>query len=255
MELDLLQNILRSVASAMKYPVIVILLIFIAFAVFCIGWIIVEAAVERRHINYSLPHLLDELRKSDDIEKTITESGLLERQKKLLIELTRHKDFDDVMMESLADNCLEREQSRYDRVLKATNLVAKLAPMTGLLGTLIPLGPGIIALGNGDTYTLANSMLTAFDTTIAGLIAAAVCLVIHTIRSHWYEGYMSDFETLVTTVADLEEKNEHESCKEIASADKETKETCKETDEDAPEREQQESMSKENVPQEVTVNA
>lgn len=39
--------------------------------------------------------------------------------------------------------------------------------MLGLLGTLIPLGPGIIALGQGDTQTLSTSLLTAFDTTIA----------------------------------------------------------------------------------------
>lgn len=54
--------------------------------------------------------------------------------------------------------------------------------MLGLLGTLIPLGPGIIALGQGDTQTLSTSLLTAFDTTIAGLCAAAVCLVVTTLQ-------------------------------------------------------------------------
>ena len=61
-------------------------------------------------------------------------------------------------------------------------LLARLAPMFGLLGTLIPLGPGIIALGQGDTQTLSPSLLTAFDTTIAGLSAAAVCLVVTSLR-------------------------------------------------------------------------
>jgi len=75
--------------------------------------------------------------------------------------------------------------------------------MAGLLGTLIPLGPGIIALGQGDTLTLSQSMLTAFDTTIAGLIAAGICLVVHSFRTHWYRGYMSDLETLVDCVVDI----------------------------------------------------
>jgi biopolymer transport protein ExbB/TolQ len=72
--------------------------------------------------------------------------------------------------------------------------------MFGLLGTLIPLGPGLIALGQGDTYTLSQSMLTAFDTTIAGLAAAAVSFVISTIRKRWYEDYMTSTEALAQCI-------------------------------------------------------
>ena len=207
MELDVFQTILRTVASAMQVPVIIILILFIAFSVFCIGWILVEVFTERRHMKYSLPRLLDEMKRGDEsIEDCIKHSGLLTRQKDALLELTSHPDFDQEMLESLADNLIEKEQAHYDTILKATNLVSKLAPMAGLLGTLIPLGPGIIALGHGDTMTLSNSLLTAFDTTIAGLLAAGVCLVVHTFRSHWYAGYMSDLETLVDCVVDLEGK-------------------------------------------------
>ena len=137
------------------------------------------------------------------LDETITASGLLVRQKKALLELTNHPMFSTRMLESLADDLIEEEQAHYDRMLSVTNLVAKLAPMAGLLGTLIPLGPGIIALGQGDTLTLSQSMLTAFDTTIAGLIAAAICLVISTIRRRWYKKYMYDLETLVDCVVDL----------------------------------------------------
>ena len=81
---------------------------------------------------------------------------------------------------------------------------SKRAPMLGPLGTLIPLGPGIIALGQGDTQTLSTSLLTAFDTTIAGLCAAAVCLVVTTLRKRWYGGYMADLETLMDCVCEEE---------------------------------------------------
>ncbi|MBQ3322398.1 MAG: MotA/TolQ/ExbB proton channel family protein [Firmicutes bacterium] len=156
-------------------------------------------------MKYSLPKVLDDLKEnSNKLEESILISGLLARQKEALIELTRHPSFDEEMLSSLADNIIEHEQAHYNRVLSFTNLVSKLAPMTGLLGTLIPLGPGIIALGQGDTYTLSESMLTAFDTTIAGLLAAAVCLIIHTIRTHWYASYMSDLETLVDCVVDIQ---------------------------------------------------
>ena len=136
------------------------------------------------------------------------ESGLLRRQKDALLELLRHPDFTDATREALAIELLEREQDRYDSIVKLSELLARLAPMLGLLGTLIPLGPGIIALGQGDTYTLSTSLLTAFDTTIAGLVAAALAIVVSALRRRWYREYGSVLEALCTEVLELTKKGE-----------------------------------------------
>ena len=198
-------KILRAIASAMELPVVIGLILFIAFTLFSIGWWAVEYFRERRHMRITLPALLDELRAAENgAAEIIEKSGLLRLQKDALLELTKHPEFDAAMRESLGANLLEREQSHYDGILKCTDLVSKLAPMLGLMGTLIPLGPGIMALGQGDTYTLSVSLLTAFDTTIAGLIAAAFCLVISTVRRRWYAGYMADLETLMDCVLEGE---------------------------------------------------
>ncbi len=212
--LSVVQYILRVISEAIKYPVIIILIALIGFSVFSIGWVIAEAVTERRHLNVSMPKLLDKMKnKNNDLKKCIDDSGLLKRHKKLLNELLAHPDFSREMLLDLSDNLFEKEEAHYDVILKTTQVVAKIAPMMGLLGTLIPLGPGIIALGNGDTYTLAESMLTAFDTTIAGLVSAAVCLVISTIRKRWYDTYLSDLETLMNCVIEI--KFEESSEKEI----------------------------------------
>ena len=204
MQLSIVQYVLRTISNVIKYPVIIILIILIAFSVFSIGWIIVEAATEKRHMTASLPRLIEKMRRGDkSLVTCINESGLLARQKTLLKELLSHPDFNKEMTLELSDNLYEKEESHYDFILKLTQTVSKIGPMMGLLGTLIPLGPGIIALGQGDTYTLSESMLTAFDTTIAGLVAAAVCLVISTIRKRWYDGYMSDLDTLINCVIEL----------------------------------------------------
>ena len=196
-------EILRTVANAMEIPVVVILILLLALSVFFIGWILTEYFTERRQMKIVLSALLEELRGGGGTD-AIERSGLLKRQKAVLLELCRHPDFSSALREGLAANLLEKEQAHYDRILKTTDLIAKLAPMFGLLGTLIPLGPGIIALGQGDTYTLSVSLLTAFDTTIAGLIAAAVCLVISNLRRRWYNGYMADLETLMDCVCEAE---------------------------------------------------
>lgn len=195
---SIFQDMLRTFSDTIRIPVVILLILMIAFAMFAIGWVIVEAVTERRHIKVHLPLLLDEMKAGEKpLPQCIEDSSLLMRQKKLLLELLSHPSFDRSERESFADNLVENEEAHYERILKWTDTLAKLAPMTGLLGTLIPLGPGIIALGSGDTITLSRSMLMAFDTTIAGLVVAGICIVISVLRKGWYASYMSDLATLV----------------------------------------------------------
>lgn len=207
--MTILGKVLHSMTSVLQIPVVIILILFIAAILVAIGWIISEYMNEHKHMQVQLPKLLDEIRAGEQpIEEIIGTSGLLKTQKKALIEITKHSDFNDLMLESLAANLLEREQERYDAKLKPTDLLSKLGPMFGLLGTLIPLGPGIIALGQGDTMTLSQSLMTAFDTTIAGLIVAAIAIVISTIRRGWYNNYMSVLETVMDCVVEMEKNSD-----------------------------------------------
>ena len=199
-------DILRAAANGMYYPVIVILIVFLLGAVVLLGWIAAEYATERRHMKLHLPRLLEELQHTGDLKSAIEKSGLLRRQKDALIELASHPDFSAELREALAIRLIDGEQDRYDRIVRWSELLARLAPMFGLLGTLIPLGPGIIALGQGDTFTLSSSMLTAFDTTVAGLLAAAVATVISSVRRAWYKEYMSVFEVLCQCILDREKE-------------------------------------------------
>ena len=207
--MTILGKVLHSMTSVLQIPVVIILILFIAAILVAIGWIISEYMNEHKHMQVQLPKLLDEIRAGKQpIEEIIETSGLLKTQKEALIEITKHSDFNDLMLESLAANLLEREQERYDAKLKPTDLLSKLGPMFGLLGTLIPLGPGIIALGQGDTMTLSQSLMTAFDTTIAGLIVAAIAIVISTIRRGWYNNYMSVLETVMDCVVEMEKNSD-----------------------------------------------
>lgn len=207
--MTILGKVLHSMTSVLQIPVVIILILFIAAILVATGWIISEYMNEHKHMQVQLPKLLDEIRAGEQpIEEIIETSGLLKTQKKALIEITKHSDFNDLMLESLAANLLEREQERYDAKLKPTDLLSKLGPMFGLLGTLIPLGPGIIALGQGDTMTLSQSLMTAFDTTIAGLIVAAIAIVISTIRRGWYNNYMSVLETVMDCVVEMEKNSD-----------------------------------------------
>lgn len=203
-----IHDVLRAVSSALEVPVVIVLILFLLAAAVLTGWGIAEFFTERRHLKVALPQLLEDLRTADDRAAVIEASGLLRRQKDALLELLNHPDFTGEMRETLAVRLLEQEQDRYDRIVKLSELLARLAPMFGLLGTLIPLGPGIIALGQGDTYTLSTSLLTAFDTTVAGLVAAAFATVISTVRRGWYREYASILEAAAEMLLETEKAGE-----------------------------------------------
>ncbi len=211
MDVSRLNAAMRAVASAMQTPVILILMLLLAFTVFLIGWVIVEFLTERRLLKAKLPALVDALNETKNREETkacVAKSGLLKRQRAALTELLSHPELTPLMRESLAVRIVTEEQSHYDVRLKTSDLVARIAPLLGLLGTLIPLGPGIIALGQGDTMTLSSSLMTAFDTTILGLISAAAAMVISTIRKNWYNNYMSVLETAAECILEVEKRND-----------------------------------------------
>lgn len=200
-----LNEALRAVAENLRSPVIFILLLLMIVAVVMLGSLIAEIFTERTRLKAKMPRLVDDIKdEHKELADTISQSGLLKRQKKALLELTVHPELTPVMREALARRLLFENQVHYDRIVKITDLVARLGPMLGLLGTLIPLGPGLIALGQGDTYTLSQSMLTAFDTTIAGLAAAALAFIISAVRKNWYENYMTMLEALMECILDRE---------------------------------------------------
>ena len=61
-----------------------------------------------------------------------------------------------------------------DKDLATSKTLAKLGPILGLMGTLIPMGPALVGLSTGDIASMAYNMQVAFATTVIGLVAGAV---------------------------------------------------------------------------------
>lgn len=194
-----LSEILHTIAQALMIPCLIILIILMAGAVWQIGDIVVEYIAERRKHKCNVPQLLRDVHAAgaDGLAELIENSGLLRRQKKALLELAESRGLPKDTLTALAERLLATEEARNARTTSVTDMIAKLGPMFGLLGTLIPLGPGVMALGQGDTVTLSQSMSIAFDTTIAGIITAAVCALISTARKRWYASDVADLEAIM----------------------------------------------------------
>lgn len=94
------------------------------------------------------------------------------------------KKADPKRIESIARNRIGR-----------ADVLARTGPMLGLMGTLIPLGPGLAGLGEGDVAVLAQAVTVAFDTTVMGLFAGAIAFAIARVRRRWYEELLDEIET------------------------------------------------------------
>mgnify|MGYP003587001742 FL=1 len=85
---------------------------------------------------------------------------------------------------------LELAKKRIERA----DFITRLAPMLGLMGTLIPLGPGLAALGDGNVKILSTAMSVAFDTTVLGLLCGMIGFVIARLRRRWYDKALTQME-------------------------------------------------------------
>ena len=196
----MLVDVMHILSSSLQGPVIIVLIPLVIVMVLIVGMLIAEVFTERRYFKLDVPRLVDDVRTSDSVDRAILNSGMLRRQKNALLELLKHPNASPVERESMAVNIVAQEQAIYDNRIKITDLIAKVAPMLGLMGTLIPLGPGIVGIGQGDTEILAESLMVAFDTTVLGLVVAVIALAVSTLRKAWYAKYASSFEAAAECV-------------------------------------------------------
>ena len=178
------------------------LLLLILASLYFIGATIVEFFAERSHFKRNAPKDINAIHDAsyEDVAQVVVNTGLLGPQKQALEIVARNMGLPDDDLFALAKAEVQRVDERYQRIVKRTDLLTKIAPMLGLMCTLIPLGPGIVAMGQGDTATLSTSLLVAFDGTVAGLVAAVVSMIVSNIRKRWYAQYLSSIEALMTSL-------------------------------------------------------
>lgn len=94
-----------------------------------------------------------------------------------------------------------------DRELATCKTLTKLGPMLGLMGTLIPMGPALVGLAQGDISSMAYNMQVAFATTVVGLFCSAVGYLIGQIKERWFFQQQAYLQCLLDLFIKPEEKH------------------------------------------------
>ncbi len=202
---EFLTGSLGVISQSLTIPVLIILLVIVIISIIALGGIIAEYTSRRKVPVGTIRDLIYEINAAESQEKlksVISNAKIPKSQKKVLDEIASSEALGDASREALARKLFEYEEEKTINALQKTDIITRIGPTLGLMGTLIPMGPGLAALGAGDINTLASSLTVAFNTTIVGIGSGALCYVIGKIRSGWYDTYLSDLDALIDAVLD-----------------------------------------------------
>lgn len=71
------------------------------------------------------------------------------------------------------------------RRLELLRIVSRVAPMLGLVATMIPMGPALVSVSSGNTQGMAQNLVVAFAAVVIALLAAALTYVVLLVRRRW----------------------------------------------------------------------
>jgi biopolymer transport protein ExbB/TolQ len=71
------------------------------------------------------------------------------------------------------------------KLLEPLRITSRVAPMLGLVATMIPMGPALVAVAAGNAQGMAQNLVIAFAAVIVALLAAAITYVVLSVRRRW----------------------------------------------------------------------
>lgn len=69
--------------------------------------------------------------------------------------------------------------------LEGVRMVSRIAPMLGLIATMIPMGPALKSLGEGNVQGISDNLVVAFSAVIFGLVIASITFFIASVKKRW----------------------------------------------------------------------
>ena len=207
---DFLTTGLNLISQSLLIPVVIILLIFVVVVVVSLGGLIYEYTSRTKVSVDDVSSLILEMSDCESIDalkSKINGSPLPQTQKDLLVKIANTENLTVASREAFARKLIENEENLTDKSLEVTDIITRIGPTLGLMGTLIPLGTGLAALGSGDVNTLSQSLIVAFDTTVVGIGSGAVAYFVSKLRNRWYEEYLSNLDVLSDAVLDFMSKH------------------------------------------------
>ena len=195
--LEILENGLFALGQVLRFPVMGLLWVCVASALFMAGSCLVEfLSRQRERHGFDLNRWL---LGGPVLDSTAERKNALPAELRgLLLEVEKGKD--NLGDGGLEHTVMKREESVRSTVNPSRTLV-KVGPSLGLLGTLIPMGTSLASLAAGNLEAMAGQMIVAFTTTIIGLACGTMAYIVAVVRQGWVNQTIREQRYLAERIA------------------------------------------------------
>ena len=196
-------QILYIFSTAFLYPDILALIILFAWSLALLGSLIHEYTSRHR----ALEELEDLSLKAVSLieEGKPREASMALRGCSCHLQLARAleetgRSIEKGLIRFKFEKILQDAELSMAKALEPLRIGVRAGPILGLMGTLIPMGPALIGLSQGDIKSMADNLVIAFATTVIGLVVGGICYTAMVIRSRWYRQDLSDLEYAIDLI-------------------------------------------------------
>ncbi len=182
---------LSHVATALRVPVLIAAVVVLVLCAVEVGRFAIERWRRLRNRRFELREV---------VARAIAEPGHASHYARLAKSAIAARALVAIATAPAAERGLARERALVDyelgaqRVLDRTRLLVRAGPAIGLMGTLIPLIPGLAALAGGDVSTLAEDLRDAFGATVVGLLVGTVAFALTLSRTRAFTEDLAGLE-------------------------------------------------------------
>jgi biopolymer transport protein ExbB/TolQ len=192
----LLKLFIYLISASLLYPVMLLLVVLTVWMLIFTGAFFAEW-LERVRLDRCNPEELPEIIVKPD-NRRVFPRRVEDYLAKLRIMFAQDRKSSEIEIE----NILQEKTLNLRKSLEKVGMVIRIGPGLGLIGTLIPMGTGLAALGQGDMTKLSSDLVIAFTTTVVGLMLGMVAFFFFTIKKRWVDEDIKNLELATDLLAD-----------------------------------------------------
>jgi biopolymer transport protein ExbB/TolQ len=194
---DAIAEALARIASSLRIPVLILALLVLLICALELGRFAIELLSRTRAGRGALRDLARQVVANPRQAAALAVRAPSSLSRDALLEIARA-----ILAGEQAgiEHALADYELAVQRRLDHTRILVRAGPALGLMGTLIPLAPGLAALGHGEVSTLATDLRTAFAATTVGLLVGTVAFALTLTRTRMYTEDLTALERATDSI-------------------------------------------------------
>jgi biopolymer transport protein ExbB/TolQ len=199
------ETVMYPVATALFYPILLLLAGALLFNVFEFGQFTVEMIRRDRHRSVGRLEIVAAAARTSVAgarpEQAVIDLAGISNNWLVVRFVKMLGNGADMSRERLLKLLAEAEMLATKR-LDRTRVWIRLGPIIGLITTLIPISPALVALAKGDLEVLSANLVIAFSTTVIALLVSGMAFVMSMFRERCYLQDIGDIEYALELVGE-----------------------------------------------------